>query len=647
MGTASSPGDRAPAPGVEYRAANVLRLAAVVYTAFVVYGSLLPFDFRAGELAEPLKALALSGSLGHSRTDWATNIALFVPLALLWTSATPADTAGRAWQRAALVLCGCALLSASIEFAQVWLPTRSSSVGDLTRNVLGAVLGILLGPVVGAPLRRVTGTLLALHAGGTRPLRTRAAVALPLLVGYGMALATLAGWFTRPWVGWGAGLARLPSFDLLPLSYHQQASILVAAPSTIVASCAYLPVGVLRWMVGDGGRGAPLATAALRAALWGGATAACFEASKVFLDGKRPDTGNIAIAMLAAATGFFLAPLLLRRAEPPARTTDAAPWAVALWRPGPWGGAWRNWVPLVVPLAGGVAFTSAMVFIVTRAPFMPYRVRELPNPFHPVLALLILASYLYWTFAGPAVIAGWLVQARRWGWAYPLVVVLHALLAWAQLYYGVLPESIHVLVGTPVLSWPWRWEMIARFVTLYSVLSVALTGAALVVLGLKRERVGGAFLRWGVWAAVLFPFQYSMIVIRGGTDNLTELMARGASVDALLMLASYLMVIGLAGSFVASLGLAGGPRRLSLAFAIAAASLPVGYLLLALGTEGAMDKYGTTISALQSLLSMDRKHYATGAELWLRVFGLHTAAVAGIAFAQYPLWKRGPALVAS
>jgi hypothetical protein len=189
-----------------------------------------------------------------------------------------------------------------------------------------------------------------------------------------------------------------------------------------------------------------------------------------------------------------------------------------------------------------------------------------------------------------------------------------------------------------VLGWPWEWEKIVRFVPLYSLLSTALTGAALAVLQAKGVRAGRALLVWLVCSAALFPLQYWVIVTKAATDNLTELMAGEGSVGAMLLIASYMVVIGLAGSGLAAFGLAGPSRRWGIALAMLVASVPLGYLALTFGTEAAIQKYGTTFSALQSLLSMDRAHYATAAELWIRVFALHGAAVAGIAFAQYPLW---------
>ncbi|MDE2566431.1 MAG: hypothetical protein KGL50_11640, partial [Burkholderiales bacterium] len=60
---------------------------AAAFAAFVVYGSLLPFDWSPLPLQAALDSyLGLHGprSAALSYTDFATNVALFVPLALLW-----------------------------------------------------------------------------------------------------------------------------------------------------------------------------------------------------------------------------------------------------------------------------------------------------------------------------------------------------------------------------------------------------------------------------------------------------------------------------------------------------------------------------------------------------------------------------------
>jgi VanZ family protein len=207
----------------------------------------------------------------------------------------------------------CVGLSAAIEFIQLWLPNRSSSLADLAANAIGVLLGILLWLIVDPWTRQVLEGLIEEHIREPRQDPRRGNVVLVMLSIYGAMLAALSGWFTHRMVGWAEALARLRSLHLLPLYYHQQASIFVAVPSAIVVACAYFPVGLLRFVVGRSGKPLPVASDVGMAALWAAGIAALVEVSKLFLDGKRADSGNILIAMLAAAIGYLLAPSLLRR----------------------------------------------------------------------------------------------------------------------------------------------------------------------------------------------------------------------------------------------------------------------------------------------------------------------------------------------
>ncbi len=72
---------------------SLLWLAALVYTAFVIYGSLVPLEFRAMPWDE---AVAKFGAIPFlklgigSRADWVANLLLFIPLTYLWMGALTA-----------------------------------------------------------------------------------------------------------------------------------------------------------------------------------------------------------------------------------------------------------------------------------------------------------------------------------------------------------------------------------------------------------------------------------------------------------------------------------------------------------------------------------------------------------------------------
>jgi VanZ family protein len=123
-----------------------LLLAACAYVVFVVYGSLVPLDFR----PQPLEAAwgAFRDirylQLGlHSRADWVANILLFVPLSFLWLGTLwPRHGAPLRVAASALVLAWCVALAMAIEFTQIFFPPRTVSLNDIYAESIGAVAGI-------------------------------------------------------------------------------------------------------------------------------------------------------------------------------------------------------------------------------------------------------------------------------------------------------------------------------------------------------------------------------------------------------------------------------------------------------------------------------------------------------------------------
>jgi glycopeptide antibiotics resistance protein len=118
------------------------------YSAFVVYGSLVPMRFHPRPLGEAWEYFQripyLELGIG-SRADWVANILLFVPLAFLWLGVLWPK---RGWVAKALVsgfvLVGCAGLSVAIEFTQIFFPPRTVSLNDIIAESIGAIIGAVL-----------------------------------------------------------------------------------------------------------------------------------------------------------------------------------------------------------------------------------------------------------------------------------------------------------------------------------------------------------------------------------------------------------------------------------------------------------------------------------------------------------------------
>ncbi len=146
------------------------RLVLVLLTLwglFILYGTLLPFDFSAGSSLIEWRLRRLwerpVRGLGGSWADVWSNILLFVPWGLLLGLWRGARSRTGFLATLALALLSAASLSGSVEFLQLLAPGRTTSVVDLITNTFGAGVGALIGwplavfiwPVVSVRIRQL------------------------------------------------------------------------------------------------------------------------------------------------------------------------------------------------------------------------------------------------------------------------------------------------------------------------------------------------------------------------------------------------------------------------------------------------------------------------------------------------------------
>ncbi|MCX7893887.1 MAG: VanZ family protein [Burkholderiales bacterium] len=121
---------------------------ALAVAAFIVYGSLIPFEFRPKALDAAWDAFLRIPYLRlgpASRADWVANILLYIPLGFLLTGAFARGARGaRLAAAGAAALAASAALAIAIEFAQLFFPPRTVSQNDLIAEAIGAILGIAL-----------------------------------------------------------------------------------------------------------------------------------------------------------------------------------------------------------------------------------------------------------------------------------------------------------------------------------------------------------------------------------------------------------------------------------------------------------------------------------------------------------------------
>jgi VanZ family protein len=123
------------------------------YLAFVLYGSFVPFDFHPAPIEDALsqfKEVCSQPIRIESRSDWTANFALFVPLGFLLMACFSVDR--KRWVGitvAPIVVLACVLLTTSIEFFQLFFPSRVSSVQDIAAESVGGIAGTLIWIVAG------------------------------------------------------------------------------------------------------------------------------------------------------------------------------------------------------------------------------------------------------------------------------------------------------------------------------------------------------------------------------------------------------------------------------------------------------------------------------------------------------------------
>ena len=159
-------------------------VAFLLYFAFVVYGSLVPFDYRA--LTWDQAVAGFQGieylELGVvSRADWISNIVLYVPLAFLGCLALLGMRRVGWLAPLGVVLVGafCLATAVAVEFAQQWFAPRTVSINDLIAESIGILIGLSLWGFG----RRGAARLWDDFARGGRPSVVSALVAYALIYG--------------------------------------------------------------------------------------------------------------------------------------------------------------------------------------------------------------------------------------------------------------------------------------------------------------------------------------------------------------------------------------------------------------------------------------------------------------------------------
>jgi VanZ family protein len=144
----SRPANRLSASRGPHRLNKGFLIAATIIAAVILYGSLYPFTFYKPEGGVgPLKHLAQSWAEAPGRGDFIANIFFYLPLGFFGSLAVAGS--GRTWRRILFVTLAGGLLSTAMELTQYYIAERVSAADDVYANLIGTLLGAVVGNFAG------------------------------------------------------------------------------------------------------------------------------------------------------------------------------------------------------------------------------------------------------------------------------------------------------------------------------------------------------------------------------------------------------------------------------------------------------------------------------------------------------------------
>lgn len=600
------------------RAALAERIAWTYFAGVLVY-NVLPLDLTISAVeifhkwqdgrVNLIPFARLPADPFYAVYEIATDALLWTPLALLWRL----DGKRGPWRAWGMTLA----TAATLEVLQLFVFSRVSDVTDLFTAAVGATLGT----TIASRLRsRAPHEDITVDRFPSAAMRRWTPFALSALW---MAALALVFWFPFDFRTDGAFVRSRLDFVLrVPFEVYYFGTEYRAITEVLRKTLFFAPLGaLLAWGVAlqPWRLRAPLFLLAL---LLLAAVPAAVEFGQVMLPHKIADTTDWFLAWAGGLAGYALARRFARAprvvAQPAATPGEAAHANSARQRV-----VW-HFVLTTVGLA-------LVLWVLGQAAFVPYNVRELLRHESPARSALLLAVVCYWLAAWPLWLARRRVSAPARLLQLPLGLFVYGLVAFLLLRLAVPEESLHDLVGSPILGWG-LWETGARWIALAAVPGAMLYLAAQSVRRWRGRALGAIHF----WAALpVLAIAYWAVVHRAATDNLVELIATPRPL-AFAALCGALWLLFFAAALLAS------PRPASTRFGrpvVVALSLPLAALLVHFGLADEIDKYGQRFSALQFLLSADRQNYAAPAYIWLRYAGVHVLVIAGLAFIQWPHFR--------
>jgi glycopeptide antibiotics resistance protein len=605
----------------ESHQARVIRLLHVYLLALFVF-SVLPLDltlslveiyhkWREGRVFL-LPFTGLKGSAFENTYETITDILIWVPVGLFWAlerKSSLLKIAAIGWLTAGI-----------IELAQLFVYSR---VTDITDIMLGGV-GSALGGLLAIQVRQTQFGLKDVPARFWYFLWSLWALMVFAVFWFPFDFRSTGVSVNEAW----QAITRLPFLTL-----YQQSEF--RAINEILRKIGFfLPGGILLGL-GVAARSTEMSRGATRHAGQPAffllvLTAVAIEAGQLFLPGKFADLTDVILEAGGGLLGLIIVRWVLgsqhdalNPQRPPANHDVTSTTATGKTMYGNHTQGTRLRLHLLT-----FGLLTLGVFVVTRLPFVPYNVRELNSPgIAGLFSTFGLSVLIYWVANGHFLFLHWAGRTRLL--ALPVWLIIHALLAWIIIRISIPMESIYDIVGSPVLDWPWEWELIGRYLALHVAIALQLVGAILVIQLLTGRGTIAGLIAWVMFSVLLAWPLHKIVVEWAATDNLTELMSGGGNLTSSTLLAigffSFFLTSGANAAIVAFGNRRGGV--ILTAVVIAVSSTIVATAAFWFGTEQMIVKYGKIFSAWQFLLSTDRQNYAYGASLVARYVLVYAALV--------------------
>ena len=414
-------------PANSHQSRGLLLGMAMLYAMFVIYGSLVPLDYRAlpweTAVARFGEIRFLKLGIG-SRADWMANLLLFIPLTFLWMGVFAAGKGRTLNALIAVILIPVATaLSVSIEFTQLYFPQRTVSQNDILAETVGGVIGVLVWLVTGSRFVAWLQSWQQTHARAALAERLAWVYLAGVLV-YNVLPLDLTISLVEIFHKWQGGNVNLIPFGRIP------ADPAYAVYELATDALIWTPLALL-WRL-DGTRGV---WRVWRMTL---VTAVVLECLQLFVYSRVSDVTDIFTAAAGAALGCMVGGRLAQREE---SETLVLPWS--------------TWLPFLAALGWMIAllfvfwfpfdFRTDGAFIKSRLDFVyrvPFEVYYFGTEYRAITEVL-RKTLFFAPFGG---LLAWGVSSQPWRWRAPLfalsMLMLAGLPALVELGQVMLPHKI-------------------------------------------------------------------------------------------------------------------------------------------------------------------------------------------------------------